>query len=130
IGYNSISGQVTATDEVWDKLTRVHKKAKTFRRKGCPFYDKLCIIFGDTTATGSSAHPSIRSPSYSDDDDNEDVEVSKNTKKSHEINLDDDLESADNNSKKRSKSDAISNSQRGKRQSVTSALASALLSIS
>ena len=36
------------------------------------FYEKLCTIFGDTTATGSNAHPSTRSPSQDKDGDDDD----------------------------------------------------------
>ncbi|XP_062082668.1 L10-interacting MYB domain-containing protein-like [Humulus lupulus] len=67
MGYNAVTGEVSATDEVWDKLLRVNKSAKRFRKKGCKFYEKLCTIFGDTTANGSNAHPSTRSPSNDDD---------------------------------------------------------------
>lgn len=34
-------------------------------------YDKLCVIFGDTTACGANQHPSTKSPSISDDDESE-----------------------------------------------------------
>lgn len=36
---------------------------KKFRKYGCPLYDKLCVINGDTSATGSNARPSTHSPS-------------------------------------------------------------------
>ncbi|KAL2933926.1 L10-interacting MYB domain-containing protein [Bienertia sinuspersici] len=75
IGYNAVTHQLTAEDVVWKKLYEKHKSARTFRRKGCKHYDKLCTIFGDTTATGASSHPSTKSPSDSKDDDNTDGEV-------------------------------------------------------
>ena len=55
---------------------QVHKFAKRFKKKGCPFYDKLCTIFGDTTATGSNAHLSTNDPF---DDKEEDSEQSKSS---------------------------------------------------
>ncbi|ONK77957.1 uncharacterized protein A4U43_C02F12700 [Asparagus officinalis] len=69
-----------------------HKYARYFRRKGCKGYDKLCIIFGDTTATGDHAHPSTKSPTISKDDneeegeDEEDVESSRAKKKAKVAN--------------------------------------------
>ncbi|ONK68344.1 uncharacterized protein A4U43_C05F10440 [Asparagus officinalis] len=51
-----------------------HKYARYFRRKGCKSYNKLCVIFGDTTATGDNAHPSTKSPTISDDNKEEDEE--------------------------------------------------------
>ncbi|OMO60171.1 hypothetical protein CCACVL1_24348 [Corchorus capsularis] len=42
--------------------------AKKFRKQGCPMFDKLCIIYGDTTASGFNARPSTHSPSDSDED--------------------------------------------------------------
>ncbi|KAL2900283.1 L10-interacting MYB domain-containing protein [Bienertia sinuspersici] len=54
IGYNAVTYQLSADDAVWTKLYKKHKSAKTFRKKGCKHYDKLCTIFGDTTATGDA----------------------------------------------------------------------------
>ncbi|ONK67958.1 uncharacterized protein A4U43_C05F5620 [Asparagus officinalis] len=62
VGYTVSTGQISATEDVWTKLYATHKYARYFRRKGCKGYDKLCIIFGDTTATGDHAHPSTKSP--------------------------------------------------------------------
>ncbi|XP_062085697.1 L10-interacting MYB domain-containing protein-like [Humulus lupulus] len=73
MGYNAVTGEVSATDEVWDKLIRVNKSAKRFRKKGCKFYEKLCTIFGATTATGSNAHPSTLSPSNDGDTNDDDA---------------------------------------------------------
>ncbi|ONK68964.1 uncharacterized protein A4U43_C05F17870 [Asparagus officinalis] len=64
------------THAIRRKLTKhqTHKYVRYFRRKGCKGYDKLCIIFGDTTTTGDNAHPSTKSPTISDDDKEEDEE--------------------------------------------------------
>ncbi|KAF4401527.1 hypothetical protein G4B88_001721 [Cannabis sativa] len=35
IGFSVETGQVTAPDELWDRLIRVNKSAKKFRKKGC-----------------------------------------------------------------------------------------------
>ncbi|XP_021863590.2 uncharacterized protein [Spinacia oleracea] len=74
IGYNAVTYQLSAEDDVWKKLYEKHKSAKTFRRKGCKHFDKLCIIFGDTTTTGVSSHPSTKSPSDSEDENDTDGE--------------------------------------------------------
>lgn len=46
IRYNSETGEVTATDDVWLKLYQRCRRAKSFRKKGLKDYDKLCVIFG------------------------------------------------------------------------------------
>ncbi|XP_062103744.1 L10-interacting MYB domain-containing protein-like [Humulus lupulus] len=126
MGYNAVTGEVSATDEVWDKLIRVNKSAKRFRKKGCKFYEKFCTIFGDTTTTGSNAHPSTRSPSndgdtnlgrYTNDDDATSISPSTRNKES---GFDKD------GSKRRGKSTATSNSRSVKRAKLSSALAYAL----
>ncbi|XP_020255743.1 uncharacterized protein LOC109832746 isoform X2 [Asparagus officinalis] len=92
VGYTVSTGQISATEDVWTKLYATHKYARYFRRKGCKGYDKLCIIFGDTTATGDHAHPSTKSPTISEDDngeegeDEEDVESSRAKKKAKVAN--------------------------------------------
>ncbi|KAL2902387.1 hypothetical protein RDABS01_027469, partial [Bienertia sinuspersici] len=49
--------------------------AKTFRKKGCKHYHKLCTIFGYTIITRASYHPFTKSPSDSKDGDDTDGEV-------------------------------------------------------
>lgn len=68
IGYNSQTGQVNATEEVWDTLKKVHSLATRFRQKGCKEYNELCLIFGWTTATGNHQHASTKLPSDSEDE--------------------------------------------------------------
>ncbi|XP_021817087.1 uncharacterized protein LOC110759341 [Prunus avium] len=44
----------------------MHGKAfLRFKKKGCPHYQKLIKIFGDTTTTGKHAHPSTKPSSDS-----------------------------------------------------------------
>ncbi|CAN1304218.1 L10-interacting MYB domain-containing protein [Linum perenne] len=61
MGYNEITGQLTADEEVWRLAKATNKGAGQFKKKGCPEYPKLCALFGDTSATGafakSSRHP-------------------------------------------------------------------------
>ncbi|KAF7822113.1 protein ALP1-like [Senna tora] len=65
-------------------VDEVHKQAKRFRKKGCKNFNKLTIIYGSTTATGRDKHPSIKSPSISEESESieldEDAEKSKKTK--------------------------------------------------
>ncbi|PON93519.1 LOW QUALITY PROTEIN: hypothetical protein TorRG33x02_107970, partial [Trema orientale] len=100
----------------------VNKSAKKFKKK-CPFYEKLCIIFGDSTATGSNAHPSNRSPSRDIDDDKDDDDdddaISKSANRNQESSLDED-------GYKKSKSATSSNPRNGKRAKFSSVLACAL----
>ncbi|XP_062117010.1 uncharacterized protein LOC133830910 isoform X2 [Humulus lupulus] len=85
-----VTGQVSATDEVWDRLIRVNKSAKRFRKIGCIFYEKLCTIFGDTIATGSNAHPSTRSPSNDEDNDDDDDAALITPSRNEESSFDED----------------------------------------
>lgn len=63
-------------------------------------YDKLCTIYADTTATGSSAHPSTNDPSYNEE---EESEQSKSSHRKREYLNDDEDTSKDTfPSKKRS----------------------------
>ncbi|CAH9142920.1 unnamed protein product [Cuscuta epithymum] len=41
----------------------VNKMARRFKKHGCKEYEKLCMLYGDTTAAGCNAHPSTKSPS-------------------------------------------------------------------
>ncbi|KAF4357130.1 hypothetical protein F8388_002335 [Cannabis sativa] len=83
IGFSVVTGQVTAPDEVWDRLIRVNKSAKRFRKR-------LCVIFGDTTATGSNAHPSTRSPSINLDNDDDDAMSKSPSIRNQESSFDED----------------------------------------
>ncbi|XP_062075404.1 uncharacterized protein LOC133779460 [Humulus lupulus] len=120
MGYNAMTGEVSATDEVWDKLIRVNKSAKRFRKKCCKFYEKLCTIFGDTTATGSNAHPSTRSPSNDGDNNDDDATTISPSTRNEESAFDED------GSKRRGKSTSTSYSRSVKRAKFSSALADAL----
>ncbi|KAL2921008.1 ATP-dependent Clp protease ATP-binding subunit ClpX [Bienertia sinuspersici] len=70
IGYNAVTYQLSIEDVVWKKLYK--------------HYDKLCTIFGDTTATGGSSHPSNQSPSDTEDENETDGEVSNSDKEGEE----------------------------------------------
>ncbi|KAF7124031.1 hypothetical protein RHSIM_Rhsim12G0122900 [Rhododendron simsii] len=68
VGWCAEKGTVTANDTLWEKLYKVTKKAKHFRKKGFP-HSAMTQILGDTTATGFNAHPSVHSPSGTDSSD-------------------------------------------------------------
>ncbi|KAH7670386.1 Methane monooxygenase gamma chain protein [Dioscorea alata] len=67
VDYVAATGQLIASEEIWQHLYGVNKMAKKFRKYGWPLYDILCVIYGDTTAIGSNAWPSTHSPSDSED---------------------------------------------------------------
>ncbi|KAI8545964.1 hypothetical protein RHMOL_Rhmol07G0078700 [Rhododendron molle] len=71
VGWDSTLLTVTAPDDVWERLFKVNKFARKFKKKGMPYYHELCRIFGDTSATGAQAHPSNKVPSSSDSSDPE-----------------------------------------------------------
>ncbi|KAF8410465.1 hypothetical protein HHK36_002994 [Tetracentron sinense] len=41
---------VIAEDNTWEKYIEEHPEAETIRKKGCPIYDKLCMIFSEPGA--------------------------------------------------------------------------------
>lgn len=49
---------------------QINKEAKQFRTKGCPLFDELEIIYGDTTATGENAGASTQGAIDTDDENN------------------------------------------------------------
>ncbi|RWW76387.1 hypothetical protein BHE74_00015527 [Ensete ventricosum] len=67
VRWNPVTGSVSATDEVWERLYKVYKSAKRFRKKGCPLFNKLCVIYGDTTASDFCQHISNNNPLDTDD---------------------------------------------------------------
>lgn len=47
---------------------QINKEAKQFRTKGCPLFDELDIIYGDTTARGQHAGASTQGATETDDE--------------------------------------------------------------
>ena len=58
----------------------MNKRAKKFRKSGCPHYEKLMRIFGDTTATGVNACPSTRLILDSENENESENDVEENDK--------------------------------------------------
>ena len=75
---------------------QVYKFAKRLKKKACPFYDKLCTIFDDTTDIGSNAHSQVNGPS---DDKEEYSKQTKSFNKKHDY-----LDEYDDNSRNSSHS--------------------------
>ncbi|KAF4390872.1 hypothetical protein F8388_005685 [Cannabis sativa] len=120
VGFSVVTGQLTAPDEVWDRLIRVNKSAKKFRKNGCILYGKLCVIFGDTTTTGSNAHPSTRSPSINLDNDDDDAMSKSPSIRNQKSSFDED------GSKRRGKSTSTTSSRSAKKAKFSLALAETL----
>ncbi|CDP07076.1 unnamed protein product [Coffea canephora] len=40
-------GKLDATDDVWKSAIKANKKTKRFRRRGCPLYNELGVIYGE-----------------------------------------------------------------------------------
>ncbi|KAK1429164.1 hypothetical protein QVD17_11367 [Tagetes erecta] len=55
-----------AADDVWESYLKTNKKARRFRKKGCPMYNELMIIFGDTSIDYKDAYPLAQYPSLTD----------------------------------------------------------------
>lgn len=49
-------------------ILQKYNSAKQFKNRVCIHYHKFCIFFGDTIAFGANQHPSLKSPSISNDD--------------------------------------------------------------
>ncbi|KAA0066986.1 L10-interacting MYB domain-containing protein-like [Cucumis melo var. makuwa] len=77
-GWDPLLGTINLEEEQWNELFKVNKRTKKFRKSGCPHYEKLVRIFGDTTATGVNACPSTRLISYSEDENENDVASNTN----------------------------------------------------
>uniref|UniRef100_A0A9I9E5D7 L10-interacting MYB domain-containing protein-like n=1 Tax=Cucumis melo TaxID=3656 RepID=A0A9I9E5D7_CUCME len=71
--WDPLLGTINLEEEQWNELFKVNKRAKKFRKSGCPRYEKLVRTFGDTTATGVNACPSTRLISDSEDENENDV---------------------------------------------------------
>uniref|UniRef100_A0A9I9EKF7 Myb/SANT-like domain-containing protein n=2 Tax=Cucumis melo TaxID=3656 RepID=A0A9I9EKF7_CUCME len=77
-GWDPLLGTINLEEEQWNELFKVNKRAKKFRKSGCPHYEKLVRIFGDTTAIGVNACPSTRLISNSEDQNENDVASNTN----------------------------------------------------
>ncbi|XP_058208132.1 uncharacterized protein LOC131321142 [Rhododendron vialii] len=67
VGWDSTLLTITASDDVWERLFKVNKNVRTFKKKkGC---HTTMSCAGDTSATGVHAHPSNKVPSGSDSSD-------------------------------------------------------------
>ncbi|RVW41271.1 L10-interacting MYB domain-containing protein [Vitis vinifera] len=45
--WDPVLNTIIANEAVWDSYIKVNKSAKRFRKKGCPMFNELGIIFGD-----------------------------------------------------------------------------------
>lgn len=48
--WDEVRQMVTADNNVWDEYVKAHPEARSFRIKSIPYYNDLCIIYGDATA--------------------------------------------------------------------------------
>ncbi|CAL1383627.1 unnamed protein product [Linum trigynum] len=60
VSYTTATGKIDGSDERWERWLRLDKVVGSIKKYGCPKYPKLCIIYGDTTATGNDALPSTQ----------------------------------------------------------------------
>ncbi|XP_059431357.1 uncharacterized protein LOC132164808 [Corylus avellana] len=68
-GWDPVSNTVQGTETQWQQYLRIKPKASRFRRKGCPNYEMLGLLFNGSTATGVLRHSSARTPPGSDEED-------------------------------------------------------------
>eukprot|EP00262_Sarcandra_glabra_P015579 TRINITY_DN4829_c0_g1_i1.p1 TRINITY_DN4829_c0_g1~~TRINITY_DN4829_c0_g1_i1.p1 ORF type:complete len:517 (-),score=80.66 TRINITY_DN4829_c0_g1_i1:227-1693(-) len=47
--WDEVRQTVIADDDFWDRYLSAHPKAKTYRTKGLPLYDRLCILYPGTS---------------------------------------------------------------------------------
>ncbi|KAG4946031.1 hypothetical protein JHK87_042038 [Glycine soja] len=71
LGDKSSTRRIIAINDQWNKLCEKYTFAKQFKKEECLHYDKLCVVVWDKTPSSANQHPSTKSPSINDDDDNE-----------------------------------------------------------
>ncbi|CAL1398216.1 unnamed protein product [Linum trigynum] len=103
VGYEASTGFVSAEEHVWESVVKGSKLHLRFRKHGCPEYDKLCYIFGDTTASGNNARPSTKATSSSNEEElatSKSVEVTNLDGEEEEIGATPVVEKEDKNKNK------------------------------
>lgn len=65
--WDPVLNAVIATDETWESYIKGNKKAKRFRKKGCPMFNELGIIYGDETAGFKDVFPLSQYPTFDED---------------------------------------------------------------
>lgn len=67
-GWDNVSNKVIVDDpSVWDSHITVNNGWTKFKKDGFPQYPQLCIVFGDTYATGDHATANIQDLTVSDE---------------------------------------------------------------
>ncbi|KAE8217203.1 hypothetical protein CF319_g8650 [Tilletia indica] len=71
-GWDAEKGTVTAEKEAWDTLdTQKLKSLQKWKRKTCPWYERVDVFFSKSTATGSHARNFGAKAASKDNDDDE-----------------------------------------------------------
>ncbi|GMH10928.1 hypothetical protein Nepgr_012769 [Nepenthes gracilis] len=73
--YDPVLNAVIAPDDVWESYIKVNKNAKRFRKKGCPFFNELAIIFEDTTVKYKDVYPWLPTQYSLDDEDRDKLDL-------------------------------------------------------
>ncbi|KAF5930061.1 hypothetical protein HYC85_030934 [Camellia sinensis] len=64
--WEPVLSTVTATDAAWESYIKGNKNVKRFRKKGCPMFNELGIIFGDPTSSYKDVFPLAQYPMVSE----------------------------------------------------------------
>ncbi|GAB4842894.1 hypothetical protein Ancab_040443 [Ancistrocladus abbreviatus] len=72
--YDPVLNTVIAPDDVWESYMKVNKNARRFRKKGCPFFKELGIIFGDPMVKCKDVYPLIQYPLDEEEEEKLDLE--------------------------------------------------------
>ena len=93
---------------------QINKEAKQFRTKGCPLFDELEIIYGDTTATGENAGASTQG-AIDTDDENNGVPLRNQTSPDQDlaVDLDDDADFVETSTRAQSRTPHRRRGQKG-----------------
>ncbi|KAA8550353.1 hypothetical protein F0562_002037 [Nyssa sinensis] len=65
--WDPVLSTAAATDAVWESVIKANKNVKRFRKKGCPMFNELGIIFGDPTVRCKDVFPLAQYPLVSED---------------------------------------------------------------
>ncbi|KAM3740251.1 hypothetical protein ACB098_08G084400 [Castanea mollissima] len=65
--WDPVLNTVTAAEGVWESYIKANRKAKRFRKKGCPMFNELVVIFNDSSLKYKDVFPLAQYPMVNED---------------------------------------------------------------
>lgn len=66
--WDPVLNNITAPENVWEPYMKGNKNANRFRKKGCPMFNELGIIFGESIIKGKNIVPIAQYPLIDEED--------------------------------------------------------------